>query len=217
MIEISSTDAENIIGLKHKYQFTGDKTAPLAVLIHGRAGNYDVMWTFKRCIPESYNIISFQAPEHDPIGGYSWWQVAGGEKILDSLPAADKLIASIHSAIKHYKLSPKFLIALGFSQGAVILSVILQKSPEIFSSVGLLAGLVVEIEENSVRNSKSLPQIFFAHGINDEVIPVAKAKKGQSYLKKLGFNTTLVEDSVGHKVGTEGMRELKEFLINSTC
>jgi phospholipase/carboxylesterase len=54
--------------------------------------------------------------------------------------------------------------------------------------------------------------VFIAHGTQDEVIAIERARKGAEYLRQLGLEVTFVEDSVGHKVGIQGTRELKRWM-----
>src|SRR5262245_26898267 len=67
---------EERLGIQFKYELGPDPGAPLFILVHGRAGNFDLMWTFRRCLPEGVHIFALQAPIPDPIGGYSWWDIA---------------------------------------------------------------------------------------------------------------------------------------------
>ena len=61
-----------------------DASAPLLYMVHGRAGNIEVMWAFRRTAPETFSLLSVEAPQPDPVGGYSWWQV---EPVPDGIDA----------------------------------------------------------------------------------------------------------------------------------
>jgi predicted esterase len=56
-----------------------------------------------------------------------------------------------------------------------------------------------------------------AHGTQDEVIGLAQAERGRDYLKRSleGSGTAvqieMVVDAVGHKVGSQGMRALRQW------
>lgn len=212
MAERAQSSAENILGLAHKIELSGDPNAPLVFLVHGRAGNFDVMWTFKRCAPPGANIIAPQAFLNDPIGGYSWWEVNPLVSGLDEAAvdaAALKLRVFIEKSIDHYKLSPSKIFAMGFSQGAGLLSIVLQREPRFLTGVAILAGFVVKQPEISLKPST---RVFIGHGAEDEVVPLEKAKRGFEFLKSRGFETVLVEDPVGHKVGSAAVRELKSWM-----
>ena len=199
------------LGLQHTYRLT-DPGEPVIFLIHGRAGNHNVMWTFKSVIPQNYNIIAPQAPIQDPIGGNSWWNIKNSEEErLDEMDESERLLTNFLSdSLVHYDLDPPLIAAAGFSQGAVLTSILLQKYPTLFSKVALLAGLVLE-KNPALDRETQLPQILIAHGSEDDVIPIEKGRRSANYLKRLGYPVEFHEDPVGHKIGRAGMAALKIF------
>lgn len=210
MVQVASRELVEATGLEHKYSLSSEADAPLVYLVHGRAGTYDVMWTFRRCLPEVVHIVAPQAPNFDELGGYSWWDVSSGRKTSD---AAEESVARLQQFMQivpsRHNIRPHKTLALGFSQGAGLLSVLLQKAPQQFAGVGLLAGFVIPLEGPT---KQSLPPVFMAHGSADDILPISKAREGAAHLEGLGFSVSFVEDQVGHKVGTTGMRALKEWV-----
>jgi predicted esterase len=169
------------------------------------------MWTFERSIPESFHVVAFEAFLHDPIGGWSWWDMTTpGSKREAIVYAAHKLRTALQGFLKHYGLKPSSLMGLGFSQGSVLVSaaVSLQLIP--FDAVGVLAGFVF-LPDEGVRLEK-LPSVFIAHGTQDETVSVEKARRGVEALRGLGAEVQYVEEDVGHKVGIQGSRELKQWI-----
>jgi len=168
-------------------------------------------------LPEGVTILAPQAFLSDPVGGFSWWDVSTyprGEDALISTreaigEARSRLLSFLDNAVSYYKLAPRKVIALGFSQGAGLLSSVVQREPSRFSGVGLLAGFV--IKEGEPAAFGALPPIFIGHGELDEVVPLALAHEGKSYLESRGHLTELHTDPVGHKLGSSGMRALKEW------
>ncbi|MBX7144723.1 MAG: hypothetical protein K1X79_09755 [Oligoflexia bacterium] len=210
MIQVASQQAVQALGLEHKLSLCSDPSAPLIVLVHGRAGTYDVMWTFRRCLPEQATIVAPQAHLFDEFGGYSWWNVESpGSPMEKAAEAVGRLDQFILKFSDYYKLQPRKILALGFSQGAGLLSVLLQQSRQRFCGVGLLAGFVLPTE---LGGQGELPPVFIAHGLADDILPISKARQGAQHLQGLGFPVSMVEDDVGHKVGTAGMRALKEWV-----
>ncbi len=211
MILTSSNEAELVLGLKHKYVLSSNKDSPVVYLVHGRAGNFDVMWTFRKVISESCSIISVQAPLNDEIGGFSWWDIRSTDAKTDQLSGAETLRNFIRTSINYYNLKPSKTIAIGFSQGGATLSILSQNSPELLSAVAILAGFVIKVDHNEIL-SDNYPKMFIAHGEEDEIVPIEKAKKGVLYLEEKGFSVLFTSDNVGHKVGVSAMRELKEWI-----
>jgi len=203
----SDSELESRLGLKFKYHIGSDPTAPLAILVHGRAGNFNLMWTFSRCIPETWNVIAPQAPLADPIGGFSWWNIEQSDRneIQQSRELLERFVLA---AKEHFQLEPNILAGMGFSQGAGLLSLFALNNSLDFSGLALLAGFVIHSEGGQGANR---PRIFMAHGSKDQAVPLAKAEQGKLFLAEAGLDVNLVTDDVAHKVGTSGMRALRMF------
>jgi len=205
--------SEQALGLAHRTLLHEDRSAPLALLVHGRAGNSKVMWAFRRCIPPHWQIISVEAPIPDPIGGYSWWLVdAAGSMEERAKAGAEPLRRFLDRLVGHYDLRPSRLLALGFSQGGALLSYIVQDSPLLFSGVGLLASFVVSRSDIEVGPIHGAPSVFIAHGSEDTVVPLSRSNEGRAYLEQRGFAVEQHVDPVGHKVGSSAMRALPLWL-----
>ncbi len=209
MAVVCTPEALQALGLSHKIRNGAESTAPLAVLVHGRAGTQDVMWAFRRCVPESWTIITPQAPLPDPVGGFSWWDIGSSSAQEGGAVAAQTLVRFIENAKNFYGLAPRAVIGCGFSQGAGTLSVALQHGFP-FAGVALLAGFVVELDEP--KFSGEVARVFMAHGTEDEMVPLARAQRGREFLLSKGVSVEYVDDPVGHKIGTAGMKALTSWL-----
>lgn len=204
------TDVEDL-SLKYRARIGDDRSTPLVLMLHGRAGDRSVMWAFRSTIPEEFNIIAPEAYLPDEEGGLSWWDVKDSNSYGARELAFQKLSAFIPEAIEHHGLTPSKIIAIGFSQGAGLLSMFLSRDATRFQGVGILAGFVIKGDSPYVYGS-SPPKIFIAHGIKDQAVPISKAREGKDYLSLLGFDVEFHEDPVGHKVGSLGMRALKHWI-----
>ena len=112
------SDTENSkLGLVHSYSLAADITAPLVVMVHGRAGSLEIMAIFRRCIPDEFSIVHVQAPLPDQIGGYSWWDVSEGRHGEKAITAAPRLVDFLFGFIKDQQLKPKSKIGIGFLKG----------------------------------------------------------------------------------------------------
>jgi phospholipase/carboxylesterase len=193
--------------------------APVLILVHGRAGNLNVMQAFKSVIPSGTSVVSVQAPLEDPEGGYRWWSF---DSSIDTSPktkeaaftAAKTFIDWLQDFLLEHKLKPRRIIALGFSQGAALLSCVVQVKVSLFYGVALLAGFVLKSPElpETLSAAEPKPRVFFAHGSNDEIVPLSVAQEGANYLNQNGYQVSFVSDSVGHKIGVSGMKALKIWL-----
>ena len=213
------------LSLVYRIEQSPNPSAPVFLLVHGRAGTVDVMWMFRRSLPEDATVISVQAPIADSgdIGfgvqhGFSWWQVEPLENITRATIQAgvDTLHTFINEVLAEYNLQGQKINALGFSQGAAALSCLIQQVPQLFQKVAMLAGFVVTNMKGN-NSTASVPsdnkvEVLIAHGTKDTVVPLSRAQQGKQYLEQdLGLSVTLVTDDVGHKVGTMGMKSVKDF------
>ena len=194
-----------------RFSSGADATSPLALFVHGRAGHGRVMDIFAHSIPHHWGILSFQAPVPDPLGGFSWWLVDDQQSPLvdNVLKAATLFEQSLHHAHEECGIRPKGVVGVGFSQGAGLLSYVIQTRIGLLQAYASLAGFVIPIE------APNLPQsfpCFFAHGENDAILPIAKAREGAVLLEKAGANIEFHADAVGHKVGPVGMRMFRSWL-----
>jgi phospholipase/carboxylesterase len=84
--------------------------------------------------------------------------------------------------------------------------------PERIASVAGLSGFLPEGTSTWLSNErlKGLP-IFIAHGTEDELVPVNKARLSVDQLEKAGADVTYCEDEVGHKLSAKCFRGLEAF------
>jgi predicted esterase len=204
------------VSLDYCAHFEPDANLPIVYLVHGRAGNFKVMWTFASMISSRVNIISPQAIFSDPVlphspNGFSWWLINDKSKSLKehTIKAAHTLKEFCLEVEAKQQLSPTKRIALGFSQGGAVISVLSQLEVDFFSAIGLLASFVVEIDTNN--NMQDFP-VFFANGSQDNIVGIDKFERSKNYFTSKGCKIDFVIDEVGHKVGTKGMKSLKEWL-----
>lgn len=210
MIDSVNHELVTSTGIVHRTRLANAADAPLIFLVHGRAGNVSVMSIFERVCPKEANIILVQAPEEDPQSGYSWFV---GKSFRDgSVEAAPLLKNYVEKLIDTYGLNPSKKVGIGFSQGGMVLSVIFQTST-IFDAVALVASMPIVV---NYENRTDKPEVFGVHGGADEVLPQAHVLPWYEKLKELGYNLRLVlEEGVGHKIGTVGMKDLTEWLKNA--
>jgi phospholipase/carboxylesterase len=212
MREVSTQEQEEYVGLRFIHRAGVDPSAPLIVLVHGRAGAAEVMWAFDRLMPSGCAVVSFQAFLPDALGGFSWWDMASPDPLEPAiLRARDKFMFALERYIELTNLRPRKTVALGFSQGSVLLSAAVLTDALHIDGLGVLAGFLYK--GGDVSSLRTKPEVFIAHGSNDEVISVAKARRGVERLRSLGLSVEYVEEEIGHKVGIQGTRALKEWLV----
>ena len=125
--------------------------------------------------------------------------------------ARDRFHFALDRYVELFSLLPSKVVAAGFSQGSVLLSAAVLTGVVRLDGLGILAGFVSNVGDQ--RLIQGHPEIFVAHGTVDEVLSVDKARKGVERLRSCGLTVTYVEEEgVGHKLGIQGMRALKEWV-----
>jgi len=225
---IANQDVAKLSGLEHKVYMPDDmasKPQPCLLMVHGRAGNYGVMWIFSKAVGKSRPvIIAPQAHEIDEIGGNSWWQIGqvpdhpeypncGFDEMYLKKPL-EKLGSFIDSLPELYNVDPNKIIAFGFSQGAGLISAMSVARPGVFRGIAMLSGFLPATAAYQLSNKKvNLPNTFIFHGTEDKIITYDRAKADAELLRQAGANVEFVEDSVGHKVSSKGIRSLSEWYL----
>lgn len=203
------------MGKKLVYEWGGnaERDAPLYILVHGRAGNLSVMKIFKRVLPSDAHLLFIEAPQPDELGGFSWWNMESAESPVQHV---DTLISTIEALIEEKELTPVTTTALGFSQGAAMLSMVAQRRPDLFSRIAMLAGFAVPLDDGAAlvpEKHNEVPDVLMIHGTADDRIDFMKALESEEFLVEQGFEVIFyAEEGVGHKIGSKGMRVLKEWI-----
>lgn len=189
----------------------------LLLLIHGWTGDENSMWVFTRGLSTDYWMIAPRAPHAADTNGYSWrlpQPASFGRPSLEMLrPAAEGLIRLVDEYSASTKLDARQFDLMGFSQGAAMANTMALLHPERARKMGVLAGFVPsgfdEIIEQRPLTGKN---IFVAHGTQDEMVPVDRARASIGLLEKAGARITYCEDEVGHKLSVDCLHALEDYL-----
>jgi len=190
----------------------------LLLLIHGLTGDENSMWVFARDLPANYEIIAPRAPHPAQPFGYSWrvmQDVDFGKPNFEQLrESAEGLIRLIEAYQSSAGIEADEFDVMGFSQGAVMSSVLTFLYPNRIHKTGLLSGFIPQgMDEWIERRALAGKSFFVAHGTQDETVPVDRARASIELLEQAGAHVTYCEDEVGHKVSLPCLRALREFLI----
>jgi phospholipase/carboxylesterase len=139
---------------------------------------------------------------------YDIFQFGGGPEDEAGIRASQKLLEDLIKNEKH----PVFLA--GFSQGgAIVLQTGLRYPKKLAGVIALSTYLPLSsklTQERSVENQK-LP-IFMAHGTQDPVIPMQKAKLSREVLEQLGYKVEWHEYPMPHSVCPQEIADISGFI-----
>jgi phospholipase/carboxylesterase len=189
----------------------------LLVLLHGWTGDENSMWIFTRGLSPDYWMIAPRAPHAAEPGGYSWRELdpttLGFPALAAFAPVADRLIKLIDEYSASVKLDALQFDLMGFSQGAAMTNLIGMLHPHRIRKMGVLAGFVpAGVEELIQQKPLAGKNIFVAHGTQDQMIPIDRARASMESLEQAGAQITYCEDEVGHKLSVTCLRSLETYL-----
>lgn len=178
---------------------------PHVIMLHGRSGDERSMWILERFLPEKSLKVAPRGilPWRD--GGYHWSQAVDRRSMRSdfdtSVAALSKMTRELET---RFRLDPQRLILMGFSQGAAVafsMAAVITPPP---AAVIALAGF---LPDGDYANFMGL-QVFWGHGLRDEMLPIESARLGVRRLKAMGANVQYCETDVGHKLSAACARGL---------
>lgn len=189
----------------------------LLLLIHGWTGDENSMWVFTRGLSPDCWMIAPRAPHPADPSGYSWRPLQpdtfGMPSLGTLLPSAEALIRLIDEYSASVKLEAQQFDLMGFSQGAAMVNLIGMLYPHRVRKMGVLAGFVpLGLEELAAKRPLAGKNIFVAHGTQDQMVPIDRARASIKLLEQAGAQVTYCEDEVGHKLSANCLRALEDYL-----
>lgn len=187
---------------------------PTVVMLHGRAGNEDVMWIFTKTVPQDWLIVAPRAIEPDPDGRYSWRLRWPDEwPTLDQFDEAVTAVTHfIHTLPNLYHADPSQIYLMGFSQGAAVSYAVAMRNPDLVQGIAGLVGFIPTRCDSALEESPLVDlTIFMAVGKRDPLIPPERAAGCAQTLIMAGSNLEYHEYDTGHKLNATGMADLQAW------
>ena len=104
----------------------------------------------------------------------------------------------------------------GFSQGGALTNVLALLYPQRIRKAAVLAGFMPGgVDDFLARRVLVDKNFFVAHGIQDELVPLERARQSIELLEQAGAQVTFCEAEVGHKVSVDCLRGLEAFWGNA--
>lgn len=171
------------------------------------------MWVFANRLPEHYLIIAPRGLYASQQGGYGWHQHRENDwpRVDEFRPAVAALV-DLLTPSNFPEADFEQLHLLGFSQGAALTYMYALLHPEkVISFAGLSGFLPDEYGELVEPGTLKDKPVFVAHGTQDDLVPVARARQAVEALEQAGAVVTYCEDDVGHKLSVTCFRGMEAF------
>lgn len=202
-------------GLIHRVaRPAGPGPHPTVVMLHGRAGNEDVMWVFARAVPQEWLLVAPRGIKQDPMGGYSWRL-----RERDEWPTLVQFDVPVGAVVDFIQALPDLydadldnLYLMGFSQGAATAYAVAMRYPDLVQGIAGLVGFVpMDCDDLLTADVLAGLPIFMAVGKNDDRIPYERSLACAQTLNLAGAELEYQEYDTDHRLNADGMRDLQAW------
>ena len=204
-------------GLTYRYQMPdGPGPYPTVVMLHGRFGNEDVMWVFRKVIPRPWLVVAPRALFADQ-GSFSW-QILEREDKWPELAEYDPAVTALERFIgvlpQLYNADPDRTYLMGFSQGAAVSFAAMLRRPRLARGVAAMVGFVPDMPEGAIDGRLAGLPVFMAAGTQDPTVPYRLSQVTRERLRAAGADLEYHEYPTGHKMPSAGMDDLRKWFHN---
>lgn len=186
---------------------------PALVMLHGRGADEADLLDLAAVLDPRLFVISVRAPI--PLGpGYQWYEMLRvGAPETRSLEESVTLLQEFRATLPaRFPIDPDQIFGLGFSQGALMTAALRLRDPGSWAGSIVLSGyLPAEVQPSDVQNLTGAA-FFVAHGIYDDVLPVAYARALRQRLGEMGAAMTYHEYPMGHQIMMTEIEDLNRWL-----
>ena len=216
MQAVNNTSLESFQNWTLRVRQPARTPARLLLMIHGWTGDENSMWVFARNFPTDYWILAPRGPHTAAEGGYSWRSpregTFGRPSLEDLRDSAEALIRLVDTYAAKIQVDASQFDVVGFSQGAALSNALSCLHPNRVRKAGILAGFMPSgLDESIAKKPLAGKQMFVAHGTQDNLVPIDRARASMSLLEQAGADVTYCEAEVGHKVSADCLRALESF------
>ena len=216
MPDVNDTHQMTYNGWTMRVRHAAQEPPRFLLLLHGWTGDENSMWVFTRRLSPDFWIVAPRGPHAAKEGGYSWRALHPGSWGLPTLsdlkPAADNLIRLVDEISASIGVDATQFDVAGFSQGGALTNVLTLLYPQRVRKAAVLAGFMPGGVDDLVAQHVLAGKSFFvAHGTQDNLVPVDRARQSIELLEDAGAKVTFCEAEVGHKVSADCLRGLEAF------
>ena len=199
------------------HQFIPASTRPDQVtllLLHGTGGNEQDLIPLGQELYPRAAILSPRGKVLESGMPRFFRRLAEGVFDIEDLKFRTHELADfVRKASKVYKFDLRYIISIGYSNGANIASSLLLIHPEIITSVVLFRAMVPFIPEKVPNLSGK--NIFIGAGQYDPIVPRKQTETLFGFFEKAGANVVLhFEENSGHELGYDEISAAKDWLSN---
>jgi len=145
---------------------------------------------------------------------YDVLELGGGREDEAGVRASQILVEALIAREKSRGIPADRIVLAGFSQGGVMALQTGLRHPERLAGIMALScyvPLARTLAAETTAANRDVP-IFMAHGIYDDLIPVARARRSRDLLQGLGYGVEWREYPMPHSVSGEEVGDISRWL-----
>ena len=184
--------------------YEAGRLAPVAVLLHGAAGDARATLDLLRGLADATGIIVVAPTSRE----YTWDVIVGGYG-----PDVETIDRALEETFCHYSVDPARLAVGGFSDGASYALSLGINNGDLFTDVWAFSpGFMAPSE------SVGTPRFFISHGRRDRVLPIERcSRRIVPQLERAGYEVTYREFDGAHTVPPEiALEAAGRFAMNES-
>ncbi len=185
---------------------------PLLVLMHGLGSNEEDLLSLQPLLNPQWGVVSIRAP-HAYGPGYAWFgvQAPRSPELGDLLSSTTAVSAWLDEVPERFPEADSDRVVLGgFSQGGVM-SLAVSYATEAGTHLAgtcVLSGYLPE----HLALQPGPPHLFWGHGTQDAVLPIALAVKAVEALQPYAADVQFRQYPLTHEVGEQELQDLNYWL-----
>ncbi|MHB9004739.1 MAG: alpha/beta hydrolase [Coriobacteriia bacterium] len=180
------------------------------LLFHGGSSNNESLRPLSPYF-EAHRLLLPQAPIKVGDGVFDWFRFID-DKLNVDVSSLENSITSISPLVREVRSDTdgKVVVA-GISQGAVFAGELFFRNPEQFDGLMMLSGFI----RAEIENQLTQKEVFVAHGLHDQLIPIEQATKSVEILRRRHANVQFKTYDMGHDISAEEIGDAVAWLSNS--
>jgi len=202
----------------HPDGYRPEEDYPLVIMLHGFGAHMgDLAGLAPYLDRTGYVYACPNAPLAVQLGpgmaGFAWLPPRGTATPQDTEGAQTLLNSFFDEVMAQYRVPPGRAVLLGFSQGGGMTYRCGLERPDLFAGLVVLSGaLPNEQEMQSHFPAQRTQPIFLAHGLQDSMISVERARLARALLEREGYHPRYQEYEMGHEISQELLLDLASWM-----
>tara|TARA_B100002052_G_C15837325_1_gene578404 strand:- start:601 stop:1281 length:681 start_codon:yes stop_codon:yes gene_type:complete len=195
---------------------------PVLVLFHGYGANMHDLIGLADVMDPRLHVLAAQAPldlaEVGMPGGRAWFHLQQDDtgQIQYDLDGARRSVEVatefLTQATQSIECDRSRILAMGFSQGAMLAHAILLQARFPLAGIAACSGRLVEaLFDDADIARKNVPSgmpVLLTHGSLDDLIPISHGHALRDFYQSTEADLTWVEEPIGHGIGPSSVEAL---------